>query len=122
MLGGTEELELNMEPIRDFCERIDASYISKFDFLAYFKDMGMIDSVARVKDLSDIKMVRYDRLVEEYKIDRFEVNWEEVLRSNMDYDNIQTVGDYSTSKSLNKKVLMVSACLLRPGKHQYFIK
>ena len=34
----TEELQLNMEPIREFSERIDAHIALKFNYLKHFRE------------------------------------------------------------------------------------
>ena len=70
-MAGTEELELKMEPIRNFCERIDGQFLKQMNFLKYFKNMGMINSVSRVRDLADKQLEKYNKLVEEYKHDRY---------------------------------------------------
>jgi len=52
VLAMTEELDLKMEPISQFSERVDDYFAQNFNFLKYFKDKGQIQpSVLRVKDL-----------------------------------------------------------------------
>ena len=64
----TESLSLNMEPIRDFTERLDTQHSKKFNYLGYFREMGMIEPVAhRVKDLNKEMLEKYLRLLEEHK-------------------------------------------------------
>lgn len=40
----------------------------------------------------------------------------------LDYKKIQTVGDYNLHENEKDKVIMITAALLRPGKHQYIIQ
>ena len=57
----TEELQLNMEPIREFSERVDAQFALKYNYLRHFRDMGQIAPVAhRVEDLIEEHLEQYN--------------------------------------------------------------
>ena len=53
MMACSEEIELKMEPIRNFCERIDEHFLKQMNFLKYFKHMGLISNVPKVRDLDE---------------------------------------------------------------------
>lgn len=40
----TESLTLKMEPIREFCMRIDAYNLKTFDFLHYFREIDALNT------------------------------------------------------------------------------
>eukprot|EP00353_Schmidingerella_taraikaensis_P011236 CAMPEP_0185589644 /NCGR_PEP_ID=MMETSP0434-20130131/57847_1 /TAXON_ID=626734 ORGANISM="Favella taraikaensis, Strain Fe Narragansett Bay" /NCGR_SAMPLE_ID=MMETSP0434 /ASSEMBLY_ACC=CAM_ASM_000379 /LENGTH=73 /DNA_ID=CAMNT_0028213237 /DNA_START=97 /DNA_END=318 /DNA_ORIENTATION=- len=72
----TESLDLQMESVREFCQRVDRYNIKSFNFLQYFKELGIIDSQAtRLRELTPEERANYDRLYEEEMIDRYESNW-----------------------------------------------
>lgn len=53
MVAMTEEMEFQMEPIREFSERVDAAVAKKFNYLGYFREMSLMPSVAhRLADLT----------------------------------------------------------------------
>ena len=56
VLGMTENLELNMEPIRKFSERVDHHFAAKYNYLRHFRDEGLIDEAHRVADLEGEKL------------------------------------------------------------------
>ena len=90
----TEELSFQMEPIRSFNEKLDANHLKRFKFLRYFYEMGLMAPTAhRVADLMKKERAEYENLLEQYKVDRYERNWEDVLKANLDYHEIQVVGD-----------------------------
>jgi hypothetical protein len=53
----------------------------------------MVPSAHRVADLKMFEREEYEHLLEQYKLERYEKNWEEVLKANLDYHEIQVVGD-----------------------------
>ena len=123
LIGMTEELELRMESVRDLCDRVEDFFVQDFNFLTYYRKMGLITQVAyRIVDLEPDQMQKYQQLMEEHKQERYEKGWQQVLRQYVDYKNVQTVGQFPTGPVGDDKVLMVCAALVRPGKHQYYIR
>jgi hypothetical protein len=66
---------------------LDEHHIKRFNFLKYFIEMGMMtSSTQRVADLKHKERVEYDNLLAKYMFERYEENWEESLKSNMEYN------------------------------------
>ena len=85
----TEELGLQMESIREFGERVDARHSQKFNYLRHFREQGRIPPTAtRVDDLDKSMQSTYRGLLEEYKRERYEHNWQSVIKRHLDYENI----------------------------------
>lgn len=53
----------------------------------------MIPSAHRVSDLPQTEKEEYDTLLNDYKRERYELNWKEVLKTNLDYKEVQLVGE-----------------------------
>lgn len=80
MLAMTEEMNLQMESVRQFCMRVDAHSLSTFNFLQYFRDLGTIDAKsARLRDLTTSERFTYDKILEDELNDRYAVNWQKCL-------------------------------------------
>ena len=61
----TEKLYLNMESVKQFCMRVDQHSLETFNFLSYFRELGMIDAKSpRLRDLTTIERLEYDKLLE----------------------------------------------------------
>ena len=109
--------------MRKFCERLDSKSIQSYNFLQNFRDLGMIKTNAtKVRELTNSELKRYDELYDEEMNHRYEHNWRKVLERMLDYKRIQTVGDYNLGEDETDKVIMITAALLRPGKHQYVVQ
>ena len=77
MLGMTEQLQLKMESIRSLCDRVEDFFVQDFNFLTYYRKMGLITQVAyRIVDLEPDQKAKYDKLMEEHKQERYEKNWQ----------------------------------------------
>lgn len=56
--------------------RVDAHSLQNFNFLQYFRELGMIDAKsARLRDLTSRERFRYDKLLEDELHNRYAVNW-----------------------------------------------
>ena len=79
-------------------------------------------NATKLRELTPEEQKQYDVLYDEEMNHRYEHNWRKVLERMLDYKRIQTVGDYNLHENEKDKVIMITAALLRPGKHQYIIQ
>ena len=89
VLALTESLQLNMESIRKFAERIDNNFAQKFNYLKHFHEDGNLTDIHRVEDLKKpMDRMKYARLLEEFKVERYENQWSQVIDKHLDYAHI----------------------------------
>ena len=74
-----------------------------------------------MEDLQGEHLEQYEELLEEFKVERYEKQWQDVVSKHLDYSQIQVLGD-SQAQWNEEKELYVCAVMLRPGKHQYIVK
>ena len=86
MTLGTEFL---METQRKFAERLDEHSEKKIDFL-YFRSGARLGGSRNV----DSKTMRnQDNMVEHFKKELYEINWQDTVCKHFDYGKVQIVGD-----------------------------
>ena len=72
----TESLSLKMEPVKEFCMRVDAYNLKKVEFLQYFREIGTLDTKStRIDDLNPEELDAYNTLLEAELNARYVANW-----------------------------------------------
>ena len=112
-----------MMPVEKFAKHLDVHWVKNFDFLALFKKSGDFPSHATsAEQLDKYLRPRYDRLLEEFLEKEYKENWRKVLNRQLEYSKVQAIGDFTKNEADDNRTLMVTALMLKPGKHQYLIK
>ena len=84
MAGLTQSLSVQMEPIEEFCRRVDHPFMNNINFMEIVREGSTMLKHISIDEVSASHATRYNQLFEEYKHSEYTSKWRYVISRNME--------------------------------------